>query len=76
LPRVFAGNHVRFFQDTQRTQGDVFEISNRSRNEIEPWSKCGSFSLGSGRHAGSVLIKPVGIRDSHNERHELTTPQN
>lgn len=35
VPGVFAGNEVGFFEDTQRTKRDVFEIAYRRRDDEE-----------------------------------------
>src|SRR5579859_3075576 len=35
MPRIFAGDQVRFFQDAQRAQRDIFQISDRRAHQIE-----------------------------------------
>jgi len=35
LARVFAGDYVNFFQDAQRSQGDVFEIADWGGDEVK-----------------------------------------
>ena len=37
VPRVFAGNLVDFFQDAERTQGNVLKVADGRGNEVKAY---------------------------------------
>ncbi len=67
LPCVFAGNHTDFFaQDAQGTKGDVFEISNGRRNQVQRGTQAiSSVSLNGGSACIRTTLRQEG---RHNRR--------
>src|SRR5258708_2007497 len=35
MPRVFTGDHIGFLQNANRAQGNVFQVSDRRRHQIQ-----------------------------------------